>query len=148
MWNRLIAILILCFWGMKGYAQMKSDTVIQKRQPTAIELQQLRIYADSIRLSLFGRDTVLKRPTNQLLMNYVQVYDYFLTSHEVVQFTNKQVKVILGKADTTMILSSINHIQVWQYGKLFENKLTKTMSPVYRFYFRKGQLISVARLDN
>lgn len=147
MWNRLFTLLLLCL-GSVVHAQIQTDTLVQKRQPAASELQQLKLFADSIRINLFGKDTVLRKSTNELLMNYVQVHDYFLTSHEVVQFTNKQVRMILGKADTTMMLSSINQIEMWQYGKLFESKWSKSMGPIYRFYFRKGQLISVARIED
>jgi hypothetical protein len=143
MWSRSFKLLLI-FFVMSFTAQAQIQPT--KREPLATEIERIRIHADSLRTLLLP-NKYKEISSADVAMQYLNVFDYFIKSHELIAFSQKSIKLILGKADTNFVLSRFNNITVWQYGKVFTTSLRTTQLPVYRFYFDKSQLISVTRVE-
>lgn len=108
MLNKIILYSFLIF-PFYVVAQSKAE----KRLPSANELTQLKIFKDSIELELKTNPKQSVFSRNQLVMKYLKVYSYFQQSSEVVMYTSKQVKYVLGAPDSTFKLSKYNDIIIF-----------------------------------
>jgi|688.fasta_scaffold630964_2 hypothetical protein len=143
MLNKTILYSLLIF-PLYAFAQSKAE----KRLPSANELTQLKIFKDSIELELKTNPKQSVFSRNQLVMNYLKVYSYFQQSSEVVMYTSKQVKYVLGAPDSTFKLSRYNDIIIWQYGNVYNRYSNFSNKTIFRFYMLDNELISVTQSED
>jgi hypothetical protein len=125
-----------------------AQSKVEKRLPSPNELTQLKQYKDSIENELKTNQKLSVVSRNQLVMNYLKVYTYFQQSNEVVKYTSKQIKYVLGTPDSTFKLSKYNDIFIWQYGNVYNRYSNFANKTIFRFYMLDGELISVTQLED
>lgn len=148
--QQVVCICLLLF-TTTAFAQPTDS--LGRRLVSKQEVKTLEAYVDSLLLNLQGlyaKEVAANSPGKYqperiaTVRSYLLVFQTLESSSAIVAYKTADIKTILGKPDTLIVLQALPRKEEWVYASL-QKKYVRLSNLKYHFMFENGVLTQVRR---